>query len=275
MNGIKAYQPRVLSAAKELTNQLIKSIGQEAGTSSGASTKTRPFGTRIDQGLQNGITSGKSTVINTARNLVRNMVSSMESGINSGRGSVSNSARNMAISVIYSMRGALPSDALYISGYNVSIGLANGIYAGGSAAVNAAASVAASAINAARSTLQIHSPSRVFWDMGDNAVNAFASGFMDSERKVAGEVADTLRYSTQNAAAYSGNTGGYENIADSISRAIISAYKNGETSGETTIVVDGDTIVLDGKEIGKSATKYITSTQMSGAAAKGRRKKYV
>lgn len=275
VNGIKAYQPRVLSAAKELTNQLIKSIGQEAGTSSGASTKTRPFGTRIDQGLQNGITSGKSTVINTARNLVRNMVSSMESGINSGRGSVSNSARNMAISVIYSMRGALPSDALYISGYNVSIGLANGIYAGRSAAVNAAASVAASAINAARSTLQIHSPSRVFWDMGDNAVNAFASGFMDSERKVAGEVADTLRYSTQNAAAYSGNTGGYENIADSISRAIISAYKNGETSGETTIVVDGDTIVLDGKEIGKSATKYITSTQMSGAAAKGRRKKYV
>lgn len=271
VNGIKAYQPRVLSAAKELTSQLIKSIGQEAGASSGASTKTRPFGTRIDQGLQNGITSGKSTVINTARNLVRNMVSSMESGINSGRGSVSNSARNMAISVIYSMRGALPSDALYISGYNVSIGLANGIYAGGSAAVNAAASVAASAINAARSTLQIHSPSRVFWDMGDNAVNAFASGFMDSERKVAGEVADTLRYSTQNAAAYSGNVGGYENIADSISRAIISAYKNGETSGETTIVVDGDTIVLDGKEIGKSATKYITSTQMSSAAAKGRR----
>lgn len=275
VNGIKAYQPRVLSAVKELTSQLIKSIGQEAGVSSGASTKTRPFGTRIDQGLQNGITSGKSTVINTARNLVRNMVSSMESGINSGRGSVSNSARNMAISVIYSMRGALPSDALYISGYNISIGLANGIYAGGSAAVNAAASVAASAINAARSTLQIHSPSRVFWDMGDNAVNAFASGFMDNERKVAGEVADTLRYSTQNAAAYSGNTGGYENIADSISRAIISAYKNGETSGETTIVVDGDTIVLDGKAIGKSATKYITSTQMSGAAAKGRRARYV
>ncbi len=275
VNGIKAYQPRVLSAAKELASQLIKSIGQEAGASSGASTKTRPFGTRIDQGLQNGITSGKSTVINTARNLVRNMVSSMESGINSGRGSVSNSARNMAISVIYSMRGALPSDALYISGYNVSIGLANGIYAGGSAAVNAAASVAASAINAARSTLQIHSPSRVFWDMGDNAVNAFASGFADSERKVAGEVTDTLRYSTQNAATYSGNTGGYENIADSISRAIISAYKNGETSGETTIVIDGDTIVLDGKAIGKSATKYITSTQMSGAAAKGRRARYV
>lgn len=275
VNGIKAYQPRVLSAAKELASQLIKSIGQETGTSSGASTKTRPFGTRIDQGLQNGITSGKSTVINTARNLVRNMVSSMENGINSGRGSVSNSARNMAISVIYSMRGALPSDALYISGYNVSIGLANGIYAGGSAAVNAAASVAASAINAARSTLQIHSPSRVFWDMGDNAVNAFASGFMDSERKVAGEVADTLRYSAQNAATYSGNTGGYENIADSISKAIISAYKNGETSGETTIVVDGDTIILDGKAIGKSATKYITSTQMSGAAAKGRRARYV
>ena len=42
-----------------------------------------------------------------------------------------------------------------------------------------------------------------------------------------------------------------------------------------TIVVDGDTIVLDGKAIGKSATKYITNSQVSGAAAKGGRIKYV
>ena len=42
-----------------------------------------------------------------------------------------------------------------------------------------------------------------------------------------------------------------------------------------TIVVDGDTIVLDGKAIGKSATKYITNSQVSGAAAKGGRIRYV
>lgn len=42
-------------------------------------------------------------------------------------------------------------------------------------------------------------------------------------------------------------------------------------SGTSTIVVDGDTITLDGKAIGKSATKYITATQSAGMAAKGRR----
>ena len=42
-------------------------------------------------------------------------------------------------------------------------------------------------------------------------------------------------------------------------------------SGTSTIVVDGDMITLDGKAIGKSATKYITTTQAAAMASKGRR----
>ena len=42
-------------------------------------------------------------------------------------------------------------------------------------------------------------------------------------------------------------------------------------SREMMIVVDGDTIALDGKTIGKTATKYITTGQVAGAAAQGRR----
>lgn len=42
-------------------------------------------------------------------------------------------------------------------------------------------------------------------------------------------------------------------------------------SREMMIAVDGDTIVLDGKAIGKTATKYITTGQVAGAAAQGRR----
>ena len=53
----------------------------------------------------------------------------------------------------------------------------------------------------------------------------------------------------------------------------IAAGANYYTGG--TMVIDGDTIVLDGKAIGKSATKYITGNQVSNAAAKGRRTRYV
>lgn len=49
------------------------------------------------------------------------------------------------------------------------------------------------------------------------------------------------------------------------------AERAGAYSRQATIIVDGDTIVLDGKAIGKSAKKYISAGQVAGAAAQGRR----
>lgn len=244
-DGIKNYKPRVLQAAKDMAQNTIKTIGRETGATSGVSPKTRNFGTGVGKGLQTGITSTKSSVMNAAR-------------------SVSQSA-------ISAMRSAAPPSSMYGTGYNVSAGLANGIYAGRSAVINAAISVASSAIAAARSALQIHSPSRVFWDMGDNAVNAFASGFADSEKKVAGEVTSALQFSARAAMDYTGRPGMYSNISDFITKTIAAAYKAEKEIGDTVVVIDGDTIVLDGKAIGKSAQKYITGTQISNAAARGRR----
>lgn len=53
------------------------------------------------------------------------------------------------------------------------------------------------------------------------------------------------------------------------------AERAGAYSRQATIIVDGDTIVLDGKAIGKSAKKYISAGQVAGAAAQGRRLKNV
>lgn len=270
-DGIKNYKPRVLQAARDMAQNTIKTIGQETGATSGASPKTRNFGTGVGKGLQTGITSTRSSVMNAAKNVAQGAITSMRNGLNNGKSSVVNAARSVSQSAISAMRSAAPSSSMYSTGYNVAAGLANGIYAGRSAVINAAISVASSAIAAAQSALQIHSPSRVFWDMGDNAVNAFASGFADSEKKVAGEVASTLQFSARNAIDYTGRASNYENIADSVYKAISAAYKAEKEIGDTTIVVDGDTIVLDGKAIGKSAQKYITGTQISRAASKGRR----
>lgn len=270
-DGIKNYKPRVLQAARDMAQNTIKTIGQETGATSGASPKTRNFGTGVGKGLQTGITSTRSSVMNAAKAVAQGAITSMRNGLNNGKSSVVNAARSVSQSAISAMRSAAPSSSMYSTGYNVAAGLANGIYAGRSAVINAAISVASSAIAAAQSALQIHSPSRVFWDMGDNAVNAFASGFADSEKKVAGEVTSTLQFSTRAAMDYTGRSGMYGNISDSITKAIAAAYKAEREIGDTTVVVDGDTIVLDGKAIGKSATKYITGTQISAAAARGRR----
>lgn len=271
INGIKAYQPKVQQTAREMARKTIQTIGKETGATSGASPKTKNFGTGVGRGLQTGITSTRSSVMNAAKNVAQGAITSMRNGLNNGKSSVVNAARSVSQSAISAMRSAAPSSSMYSTGYNVAAGLANGIYAGRSAVINAAISVASSAIAAAQSALQIHSPSRVFWDMGDNAVNAFASGFADSEKKVAGEVTSTLQFSTRNAMDYTGRASNYENIADSVYKAISAAYKAEKEIGDTTIVVDGDTIVLDGKAIGKSAQKYITGTQISRAASKGRR----
>ena len=40
---------------------------------------------------------------------------------------------------------------------------------------------------------------------------------------------------------------------------------------DEVIVVNGDTIMLDGKVIGKTAAKYISTSQRAASAAKGRR----
>lgn len=60
-------------------------------------------------------------------------------------------------------------------------------------------------------------------------------------------------------------------IDTTITGTIPDIVSNTPTIGTGMIVVDGDTIVLDGKAIGKSATKYITTGQRRGSASKGRR----
>lgn len=66
------------------------------------------------------------------------------------------SGLSQAVASANGFRGAFQS-----AGYNMSAGMARGIYSGRSAVISAAANVAASAIYAAQRRLQIHSPSKV------------------------------------------------------------------------------------------------------------------
>lgn len=78
---------------------------------------------------------------------------------------------------------------LYNDGVNLAYGLANGIYAGRSSVVNAVAYMCASAINQAKSDLQINSPSKVFEELGGYTAEGFGVGY---EKKIS-EVNNMIR----------------------------------------------------------------------------------
>lgn len=84
----------------------------------------------------------------------------------------------------------------YDSGYYAALGLANGIRYGKSEAVNAAIDLAQSSIQAASSTLEIGSPSKVFEEMGAFSAEGYAIGFdIDGLKK---QIAETLTFQQRN-----------------------------------------------------------------------------
>lgn len=134
------------------------------------------------------------------------------------------------------------------AGANLAYGLASGISRGASSAISAAASLASRALSAAKRALGIHSPSRVFRDeVGKMAALGLEEGFNEQ-----------INVSTDSM---------IESIAKNMKLPDMSGY-----SQERVIVIEGDTMVIDGREVGKTAERYITITQSGRMAAKGRRK---
>ena len=83
--------------------------------------------------------------------------------------------------------------------------MAAGIRSGRSAVISAASEVAQAAITAAQNKLQIHSPSRVFWGMGENSGEAYADGLESKKAYVRRSVMDALQFSAVKQAVSSSN----------------------------------------------------------------------
>ena len=82
---------------------------------------------------------------------------------------------------------------MYTEGYNVSVGLANGITAGRSHVINAVAAMCSAAVREARSELDINSPSKVFEQLGGFTAEGFGIGY---EKKM-GDVNRIIRDSME------------------------------------------------------------------------------
>ena len=132
----------------------------------------------------------------------------------------------------------------YSSGSNIINGFVNAIDNGKSRAVNSAAAMAAAAVAAASATLDIHSPSRVFYGLGAYSVDGFVNGLSNIAP-------------VENASAYLGNAS-----VDALRRAIsdVPDILNSEIDMQPTI-----TPVLDTTELVREASK-IPALIGSGAA---------
>ena len=93
-----------------------------------------------------------------------------------------------------SMTKSVDTNAIYNMGLNMAYGLANGITAGRSSVINAVANMCASAVNEARSRLDIHSPSKVFEKIGSYTAEGFGIGYENKMEDVNGIIRESMSY---------------------------------------------------------------------------------
>ena len=167
VNGIKGKLSAVGSAAKEALNRCKNAL-------SGAATALLDKGRQLIGGLVNGI-KGKISAVGSA----------IRSAINAAKSAASGAA-----------------SALVSAGRNLINGLASGIRSGISAAKNAISSGISSVVSKAKAILKIHSPSRVFMEIGRYTVLGLAKGltkYASVAEKPAEGLAQTVINSTNKA----------------------------------------------------------------------------
>lgn len=224
ISGIRSQEKTATAKMRQLINE-IANIAKKGTSGSSYSA----FGKTAVTGLVSGISDTQRTAVSRMQGLIdemenvtrngtrsssyavfgRNAVTGIGSGIAAAGGQPVAQMRNVT-NQIAAVGYSIPS--LYNAGVNVSYGLANGIAAGRSAAVNAVANMCQSVINQARSSLRINSPSKVFEDIGGYTAEGFQVGYMDKIGNVNRMIASTMDYSDMSpkmpAFGNPGNSGG-------------------------------------------------------------------
>ncbi|WP_368250902.1 tape measure protein [Enterococcus sp. 2201sp1_2201st1_B8_2201SCRN_220225] len=185
--GVEAGSKDVATAAGDMAKGADEAFASEADIHS-PSRVFHEHGTNIARGAEKGIKEGESAVTSA----VRSMASKLPNEMNS-----------------------LPS-SFRSSGVNAMQGLADGIYAGSGSALSAARSIANQVAATINKALDIHSPSRVTRESGENTTDGLALGMMDriryvvsSAKKVARTAAENMQIRSQQSFDFAIAGGGY------------------------------------------------------------------
>lgn len=170
-----------------------------------ASESMKGVGSDLITALNQGITENATSVTENAQTLVNNFIADMTNAIstntplastsidtlcstlitniNNKQSDFSTAAENLCSAAASSMYNQY--DNWNTAGKFLTLGLAEGIRAGKSGVINAAAEVAQAAADKARATLQIHSPSKVTYGFGRFFDLGMANGIYDYADQVA------------------------------------------------------------------------------------------
>ena len=163
VTGIKSKAGQFLSAGGQLISSLASGIRGKVGS--------------VVTAVGNGISKAVNTVRSKAGQFLSaggQLISSLVSGIRSRIGAVTSavsSAVQGAVNAARSKAGAMVS-----AGAQLIQGFVNGIKSKAASIASAAASVVSNAISAAKGALGIHSPSRVFAEIGRYTAMGMAQG---------------------------------------------------------------------------------------------------
>lgn len=171
-NGIKTVVTTTINGIRSVITSVMNGI--------------RSVMTSVWNGIKSvtsSVWSGIKSVVSSSMSTIRSVVSSMMSTVRSVFSSGWNAARSVTSSGIHGAVNVVRSAAsgMVSAGRNFVMGFVNGIRGAIGAAASAAANMARSAMNAAKSALGIHSPSRVMRDqVGYYVVAGFAKGMNDN-----------------------------------------------------------------------------------------------
>ena len=190
--GLSDNTPAVQTAMTNVAASGLDAMNKEFAINS-PSKKTQQTGKELIDGLKLGVEENQPVVLSTIQ--------------------------VMSISVVDATRKGLASDIFREIGLQTADGLANGIRAGESNVINAAVEVANAAVAAARSTLGIHSPSKVTEEMGGYYMDGWILGIQarteNLKDAVRGALSTALISETGVADSYGGFSGETEPVAAS------------------------------------------------------------
>ena len=202
----------------------------------------------------NAIRSTVSSVASSAKDMAVNAFRTMVSGIANALSAIGSTVRNGFQSAIDFIRN-LPGQAVKW-GSDFIDGLKNGITSGINSIVEAVEGLADKIRSFLHFSRPDEGPLRDYEKWMPDMMEGLSAGITKNIPK--------LQKAAQRAAGIINTT--MHGVENGVA---------GQSARQTMIVVNGDSIVLDGKEIGKSATKYINVQQAGNAAAKGARLRYV
>ena len=176
----------------------------EAGWSSDAETVAANLQAALNAAL--GIQSPSTRMKPTGSNVAAGV------GAGMGEHDFTGEASSLAGRLSSAVSAAMPASLLRPAGLNAMLGLTAGINAGRSGVISAMRSAARAAVNAAKSELQIHSPSKVFEDeVGVMTMRGWGRGVLKESKAQAKIIRNAARYLTGEAKAGSITTTSNDN----------------------------------------------------------------